>query len=264
MRARAMQQTTEDSRHEEEEAEGKGEEKKEEKEKRDKRDGKSDGRKERKRDEKNVRARRKMRERNQAREKRRGKGLASGTLATTKAPRVRVIEVTCDIIDGYVGDEVDSLSRLLLLLLMHLMQVALLLRSRQGQATGARSGTLRQDHRWHRGGGSGGGGRRRRGRFREGSRRRHDASIVVEDRRGCLTLALPCPRSHSGPRVSRRIDRRTDRQTAGQDSLHLSRTLFPRAHALLLGGTPTLFYVLPFGFSLVPSFSFAPRDSVPW
>lgn len=47
MRARAMQQTTEDSRHEEEEAEGKGEEKKEEKEKRDKRDGKSDGRKER-------------------------------------------------------------------------------------------------------------------------------------------------------------------------------------------------------------------------
>lgn len=180
--------------------------------------------------------------------------MTSGTLATTKTLRMRIIEVTCDIIDDYVGDEVDSLSRLLL---MHLMQVALLLRSRQGQATGARSGTLRQDHRWHRGhgrdGGSGGGGRRRRGRFREGARRRHDAAgIVVEDRRGCLTPADPCPRSHSGLRVSRRIDRQTDKRTGKIPSTSPARCSCEHTHFF---STEEHLHSFTCSFGLSPSLS---------
>lgn len=180
--------------------------------------------------------------------------MTSGTLATTKTLRMRIIEVTCDIIDDYVGDEVDSLSRLLL---MHLMQAALLLGSRQGQATGARSGTLRQDHRWHRGhgrdGGSGGGGRRRRGRFREGARRRHDAAgIVVEDRRGCLTPADPCPRSHSGLRVSRRIDRQTDKRTGKIPSTSPARCSCEHTHFF---STEEHLHSFTCSFSLSPSLS---------
>lgn len=85
------------------------------------------------------------------------------------------------------------------------MQV-LLLRSRQGQVTGVRSGTLRQDRRHSSGRGGG-----RRGRFRERGCRRDAGAVVVEDRRGFIP-AFPCTRSHSAlVHSSRRTDKRIDR-----------------------------------------------------
>lgn len=78
--------------------------------------------------------------------------------------------------------------------------------SRQGQVTGARSGTLRQDRRYSRGRGGG-----RRGRLRERGCRRDAGAVVVEDRRG-LFPAIPRTRSHSAlVHSSRRTDRRIDR-----------------------------------------------------